>query len=105
LHANGANPLTFRIGDRDLPAAAIERVVHKPRAGHRLDRRPHHNRSMAPLDPACEPVQAISVRRDRTHLHALTGIVKQAKVQPPAAQIQTSMQHHKKRPPQVASDG
>jgi hypothetical protein len=39
LHASGASPLDLlRVGDLDLPAAALQRVVHEPGAVHRLDR-------------------------------------------------------------------
>jgi hypothetical protein len=64
LHANGGQALDLdRIRDVDVPAAALQRVVHEPRARHRLDRRPHRHRAMAQLDAAREPRQAIGVRR------------------------------------------
>ena len=50
----------LRVGDLDLPAAALERVVHKPGAVHRLDRRPH--RPETQLDDPREPAQPIRIR-------------------------------------------
>ena len=46
-----------RVGDLDLPAAALERVVDEARAVHRLDRRADHDRPMVTLNTtrrACE---------------------------------------------------
>jgi hypothetical protein len=44
-------------------------------------------------DAIGEPRQAVAVRRHRALLDALTALVEQAEIQPPAAQIQTSVQH------------
>jgi hypothetical protein len=70
------------IGDLDLPAAALQRVVHEPRAVHRLDRRPDGDRAMTQLDRAREPTQPIAVGRRRTDLDTTSLLIKQARVQP-----------------------
>jgi hypothetical protein len=36
----------LRVGDLDLPTTALQRVVHEPRAVHRLDRRLDRDRAM-----------------------------------------------------------
>jgi hypothetical protein len=86
------------VGDLDLPALPLERVVHKPRTVHRLNRRPHRDRPMTLSDAPRQPGQAIAIRRRRTDLHTLATLAKQTEVQPPATEIQTSMQHEH-RPP------
>jgi hypothetical protein len=73
--------------------------MHEPRARHRLDRRAHPDRPEAPLDPPREPGQAVGVGRRHPDLDALAARIEQAIVQPPAAEIQTSMQHHVSGPP------
>jgi hypothetical protein len=81
------------VGDLDLPAAALERVVHEPGAVHRLDRRPDRRLAVALLDPACEAQQAVAVGRHRPELDLIALLVEQAEVKPPAAEIQSSVQH------------
>jgi hypothetical protein len=49
----------LRVGDQDLPTKLFERVVHKPRAGHRLDDRAN---AMAGQVVGQMP-QAVGVRR------------------------------------------
>src|SRR3954449_160495 len=50
LHASGASPLTLLgVRDEHLPPELLERVVHEPRARHRLDHRPNP-RTPQPFD-------------------------------------------------------
>ena len=49
----------LRVGDQHLPAELFERVVHEPRAGHRLDHRPHR----LPSQALGEMAQPVGVRR------------------------------------------
>jgi hypothetical protein len=86
-----------RVGDLNLPAAALQRVMHKPRPGHRLDRRPHHHRAVTALHPTRQGPNPVGVRWRRRDLDTLTRLIKQAVIQPPTAQIQSGMQHHMKR--------
>jgi hypothetical protein len=51
----------LRVGDQHLPAELLERVVHEPRPGHRLDHRAH--RQPMAGNAAREAVQAVGVRR------------------------------------------
>ena len=69
----------------------FQRVVHKPRAGHRLDDSTH--RLTVTGDLADEVAQTITVRRRRELLDELARIGDHAHVQPPATEIKTSMQH------------
>jgi hypothetical protein len=57
---------------------------------------------MTQLDPPREPAQAIAIRRRRADLDALTALIEQAEIQPPAAQIQTSVQHEHGPPSALA---
>ena len=41
LHASGARPLTLCASAIRTPSRLLERVVHEPSTGHRLDHRPH----------------------------------------------------------------
>ena len=79
--------------DLDLPATTLERVVHEPRAVHRLDRRTHGVDAVTLLDAARERLKTVAIRPRDAHLDPLTALVQQTKVQPSAAQIQASMQH------------
>ena len=51
------------------------------------------DRPKAPLDTTREAIQAVGVGRHRTDLDALPALIEQAEIQPPAAEIQTSVQH------------
>ena len=62
LQASGASPLDLlRVRDQHLPAVLLERVVHEPRAVHRLDHRAHPPTSQSRGQAA----QAVGVRRHR----------------------------------------
>jgi hypothetical protein len=66
----------LRIGDQHLPAQLLERVVHEPRAGHRLDHPPHR----LPSQTAGQVAQTVGVRRRRSVLDDLADVVDQADV-------------------------
>jgi hypothetical protein len=85
-----------RVGDLNLPAATLKRVVHEPRPGHRLDRRAYPDRPKALIHTPREPVQAVKIGRRRPLPNALACLAEQTDIQPPAAQIQSSMQHVKR---------
>src|SRR4051812_31674439 len=92
----------LRVGYLDLPAAALQRVMHKPGAIHRLDRRLPPPRPMPQLDAAREPAQTVSVRRRRAHLDALAPLIEQAVIHPLTAQIQSNVQHEAGPPSALA---
>src|SRR6266545_6619369 len=83
----------LRVGDLHLPPQALQRVVHEPRAVHRLDHRTDGPRPVAQLDQPDQPGQRIGVRRRRADLDALTVLIEQAVIHPPTTEIQTSVQH------------
>jgi hypothetical protein len=68
----------LRIGDQHFPAEFLERVVHEPRPGHRLDHRPHPH-TPQPLGKMPQPVR---VRRRRSVLDQLARVVDQAHIEP-----------------------
>jgi hypothetical protein len=79
------------VGDQHLPAVLLERVVHEPRAVHRLDYATH----VAPErpHPPHQAAEAISVRRRRDVIDQLTVLGEQADIEPMTAEIQSSVQH------------
>ena len=63
LAGQGRKPLDLlRVGDLDLPALLLERVVDEPGAGHRLDDRPD-GLGVDLVEPAREPPQGLDVGR------------------------------------------
>jgi hypothetical protein len=60
-----------------------------PRAGHRLDHRPHP----LALEALGEMAQPVRIRRRGGLLDELAGVVDQADVDPASTQIQSSVQH------------
>ena len=81
----------LRVGDQHLPAQSLERVVHEPRAGHRLDH-PAHRQPIA-ADTARQAPQALGVRRRGELLDHFRMLREQADIEPVATQIQSSVQH------------
>jgi hypothetical protein len=81
----------LRVGAQHLPAELLERVVHEPRAVHRLDHRPH--RLPITRHTADQAAQPIGVRRRRGLLHHLGVIGQQTDIEPTPTQIQSSVQH------------
>jgi hypothetical protein len=79
----------LRVRDKHLPAELFERVMHEPRAVHRLDHRPHARS----LHTHGEMAQTVSVRRGRDPRDQLAGVADQADIQPTSTQIQSSVQH------------
>ena len=55
--------ITVRIGDPHVPAELFERVMHEPRAGHRLDHRPH--RLPTTTDLVSQVPQTVGIWRRR----------------------------------------
>src|SRR5262249_41762020 len=65
------SPLPVRIRDPNVPASELELVVHKPRTGHRLDRR-HHPPAPLTLDLTHQAGKPVPIRRRRALTHTLT---------------------------------
>jgi hypothetical protein len=78
------------VGDQHLPAELLERVAHEPRTGHRLDHAAHPS---LPPDTLHQEAQAIGVRGRREAPDELPVVADQADIEPPAAEIQSSVQH------------
>jgi hypothetical protein len=87
----------LRVGEH-VPAVLLERVVHQPRAVHRLDHRTHPTTSQSPGQAA----HAIGVRRHRPLGHHLAVPVEQPDIEPTSTQIQSSVQHQR-GPPRARS--
>jgi hypothetical protein len=79
----------LRVGDQHLPALLLRRVVHEPRAVHRLDHRAHP----PTRQPLREAAQAVRVRRHRGLRDHLPAVAEQADIQPTSTQVQSSVQH------------
>ena len=92
----------LRVGDLDLPATALKRVMHEPRPVHRLDRRPHATGPWRSSTRRAKPTQPITVRRRRAGLHPTSLAVEQAVVQTCATEIQSSVQHEDGPPSALA---
>ena len=69
--------------DLDRPAERLEGVVDEAGAGHRLDH-PDHRLAVG-VDPACQPSQAVAIRRAGELLDQLALIGEQADVDPLAS--------------------
>jgi len=80
-----------RVGDLDVPAAALERVVHEAGAVHRPDRRLHG--LAVPADPLDERPQGVRVGADRGDLHRLPSFIEVSHIEPLARQVQSGVQH------------
>jgi len=80
------------VGDRDLPARLLERVVDEASAGHRLDHRAH-GLATALLDPPGQRSQPVAVRRRDKLVQVLSRRGEQADVDLPSAEIQSGVQH------------
>jgi hypothetical protein len=93
LQAGGANPFTLlRVCDLDIPALLLERVVHEPGTGHRLD----HTANRLPmnrLDPPGQRPQRIRVRRRGKLIDLFARLGQQTDVDLPPTEIQPSVQH------------
>jgi len=101
LAGQGRQPLHLeRVGDLHLPAGLLELVVDEAGAVHRLDSRPH--RLPKPANACSEAEQAVSIRGRGTDLHRLALLIEQVKVETPATEIQTNVQHCD-RPPLASS--
>jgi hypothetical protein len=75
----------LRVGDLDLPAVALECVVHEARAVHRLDR--GADRLAVTSEALAQSVQPIRVRRRGTDLDRRTINVEQVEVETLATKI------------------
>src|SRR5581483_7308418 len=80
-----------RVGDLDLPPVTLELVMHKPRPGHRLDRRANPPRMT--IEPPHQPRQTVRIRRRGRLLDQLTALIEHTHIEPTTTQIQTNMQH------------
>ena len=76
----------------------LQRVVHEPRAVHRLDHRPHP----PPRQALRETAQPIAIRGHRGLRDHLAALVQQANVDPTSTQIQSNVQHQS-GPPRARS--
>ena len=64
LQARGAESLDpLSVGDLDVPAFLLERVVDQPGAGHRLDDRADRL-SVDLVDPPSQGLKRVDLRRD-----------------------------------------
>ena len=106
LARQGRQPLDpLRAGDLDLPAAALQRVMHEPRPIHRLDHRPDRDRAVTRTRPGARTRtrrqhRAVS-RRPRRDRHPR----RPGSIQPLAAEIQSSVQHQDGPPSALAPTG
>jgi hypothetical protein len=87
LAGQRSEPLDLlRIGDLDIPAHLLERVVDEPGAGHRLDHGADRL-AMDLVDPAGQPSERIDVRRDRELVEVLSPIREEADVELSSTQV------------------
>jgi hypothetical protein len=93
LQASGARPFTLlRVGDLDVPAFPLERVMHEAGTGHRLD----HTANRLPIglvDPPGKAPQPIRVRRRGELVDVFSRLGEQTDVDPLSAEIQPGVQH------------
>jgi hypothetical protein len=82
----------LRVGDLDVPALGLERVVDEPGAGHRLDHRADRL-AVGLLDSAGEAPQCVGVRRRGQLIEVLSGLGEQTDVELLSAEIQSGVQH------------
>ena len=70
----------LRVGDLDVPALPLERVVDEPGSGHGLD--DGTDRLTVDLvDPSCQPTQRVDVGRNRELVEVLSSVGEQADVE------------------------
>ena len=82
----------LRVGDLDVPALLLERVVDEAGTGHRLDHRAHRL-PIDLVDPPRERPQRIRVRRRGELVDLLSRLGQQTDVDLPSAEIQPGVQH------------
>jgi hypothetical protein len=105
LQARGARPLAFWASASATSQPWRSSVSWTKRAVHRLDRRPDRDRTVIAPQLAGQARQPVGVQRGGAGADALAALIEQAVVQTPAAEIQTSMQHHVRGPPPARSFG
>jgi hypothetical protein len=79
------------IGDQDLPAGELERVVDEARAVHGFDRRP--DGLVLPANPPRERSQRVRVGRDGRHQRRRAVLAQHVHVEPLSRQVQSGVQH------------
>jgi hypothetical protein len=84
-----------RVGDLDVPAAGLERVVDQAGAGHRLDDAAD-GLCMDLVDSSREPLQRIDVRWNGELVEVLSLLGEQADINLLSAEIESSVQHVKR---------
>jgi hypothetical protein len=80
------------IGDRDIPAVPLKRVMDEARPGHRLDRAVHLVAEAQ--DVGSQPPQPGGIRTDGRHLDGPAVLVEDVHIEPLARQVQSRVQHH-----------
>ncbi|MGH2716629.1 MAG: hypothetical protein ACRDM7_22635 [Thermoleophilaceae bacterium] len=80
------------VGDLDLPALLLKRVVDQPGAGHRLDHRADRL-TVDLVDPTGQPPQRVAVRWRGQLVQLLSRLGEQTHVDLPSAEIQPGVQH------------
>ena len=80
------------VGDLDVPALLLERVVDEPGAGHRLDDGADRL-TVDLLDSSREPSQRLDVRGDGELVEVLPSVGEQTDVDLASTEIQSGMQH------------
>jgi hypothetical protein len=81
----------LRVGNLNLPAGALELVVHEARAVHRLNG--GADRLPVTIEASRQPAQTIDIGRGRTDFHRRPLDVEQMKVETLAAEIQSGVEH------------
>src|SRR5664280_1588631 len=89
------------VGDRDIPAVSLERVMDEACPGHRLDRAVHLVTEAQ--DVGSQPPQPRGIRTDGRHLDGPAVLVQDVHIEPLARQVQSRVQHHSGLPVLVAS--
>jgi hypothetical protein len=82
----------LRVGDLDLPALLLERVVNQPGPAHRLDHRAHRL-PIDHVDPPGQAPQRLRIRRRGELLQVLADLGQQTDIDPASTQIQPGLQH------------
>ena len=88
-----------RVGDQHVPAQLLQRVMHEPGAGHRLDHAA--DRLAETHDRAIQRAQPVRVSRHRQLAAQLPLVAQQAHIDLPATEIQPNV-HHEHGPPRLA---
>src|SRR6266540_2821888 len=91
------------VGDVDLPAAALERVVDEAGTGHRLDRRA--DRLAIVGEALGEPAKAVGVGRRGADVERAAVVGERVVVEPAARKVESNVQHESGPPWWIAVTG